>query len=168
MVKENSRWWLWTQALHYHAAECDIFCLTSDSGWWARQSYDFAPQCESFSQRLLFLNIHFPRKTKISQAQQSPHHKTAILADMKNTATYYCGRYLDNSLNVVHNHRGFHWHTRHAHGKTPLPLKVVYLWKWRHKPNISPFCLLNEQYYFTLRLNLWRQLIHFICNFHNR
>lgn len=42
---------------------------------------------------------------------------------------YYAVVYLDNSLDVVHNHGGFHCHTRHTHGKTSLPLKVIHLLK---------------------------------------
>lgn len=44
-------------------------------------------------------------------------------------APCYSGVYLDNSLDVVHDHGGFHGHTRHTHGKTSLPLKVIDLLK---------------------------------------
>lgn len=51
--------------------------------------------------------------------------------------------YLDDSLDVVHDHGGFHRHTGHTHGETSLPLKVIYLLKQKTNIIVSPFNLIH-------------------------
>lgn len=62
----------------------------------------------------------------------------------KNTRHSATQVYLHDSLDVVHDHGGFHRHTRHTHGKASLPLKVIYLLKLNQMRTTSMSFLLKE------------------------